>query len=391
MSLLDQIRWRRAGKNHDTPSRTRPRRRVAYVPAHHTPPRKQRVVVKVSYSKTGKLSGHQKYIARDGAGRDGSRPELFDEHGICTVSDKALKNEKRFFKFIISPEHGVELSLKDYTREVMESVSTATMYSLQWYAADHYNTDKPHVHVVVRGVAKDGREVRLDPEFIKTGIREYAELIATKHLGLRSGQEIEAQKKSDTVASRFTQVDRQIKMLSRKREADQSIEVCPETSFQQDRLAYLVSIGMARPSHSLRTFSLDENWEEQLRAMGMANDKQKMVGLAVKNSPISSRSVPGSKDHRIWNPGIGPVSGKIVYKDYIEQDFSDIQYLVVETDSAYYLVEGEAATTSVEVGGDITVGFIEPAASVGNSSSRSISNRSSGRNDNSRSNSGHSR
>ena len=44
----------------------------------------------------------------------------------------------------------------------MRQVEKDTGRSLMWTAVNHYNTDNPHVHIVVRGVDAKGHDVRID-------------------------------------------------------------------------------------------------------------------------------------------------------------------------------------------------------------------------------------
>jgi type IV secretory pathway VirD2 relaxase len=45
----------------------------------------------------------------------------------------------------------------------MRQVEKDLAVRLRWGAVNHYNTDNPHVHIVVRGVDQAGHEVWIDP------------------------------------------------------------------------------------------------------------------------------------------------------------------------------------------------------------------------------------
>jgi type IV secretory pathway VirD2 relaxase len=36
---------------------------------------------------------------------------------------------------------------------------------LDWIAVDHYNTDNPHVHLLIRGKAEDGRDLVISRDY----------------------------------------------------------------------------------------------------------------------------------------------------------------------------------------------------------------------------------
>src|SRR3546814_8510611 len=63
---------------------------------------------------------------------------------------------------------------------------------LDWVAVDHWNTDNPHIHVLVRGVDETGADLVIDRDYIREGMRARAEECVTIELGPRTEQEIRA-------------------------------------------------------------------------------------------------------------------------------------------------------------------------------------------------------
>ncbi len=45
---------------------------------------------------------------------------------------------------------------------------------LDWVAVDHWNTEHPHVHLIVRGVREDGQDLVISRDYIKEGMRDRA-------------------------------------------------------------------------------------------------------------------------------------------------------------------------------------------------------------------------
>ena len=41
---------------------------------------------------------------------------------------------------------------------------------LDWVAVDHWNTDNPHIHVLVRGRDEDGRDLVISRAYISQGL-----------------------------------------------------------------------------------------------------------------------------------------------------------------------------------------------------------------------------
>jgi hypothetical protein len=57
---------------------------------------------------------------------------------------------------------------------------------VEWAAVNHFNTDYPHAHVIIRGVDLDDRELRSSRRYISHGMRWTAQELATQELGLGS-------------------------------------------------------------------------------------------------------------------------------------------------------------------------------------------------------------
>src|SRR3546814_14054731 len=62
---------------------------------------------------------------------------------------------------------------------------------LEWVAVDHWNTDNPHVHLLVRGKGDDGQNLVIDKDYIRTGMRARAAGLVTAELGYRSERDID--------------------------------------------------------------------------------------------------------------------------------------------------------------------------------------------------------
>jgi hypothetical protein len=77
-------------------------------------------------------------------------------------------------------------------------------------AVDHWNTDNPHIHILVRGRADDGSDLVIDGGYIAQGIRGRAEERVTLELGLRSEQDMRLAREREVEAERWTGLDRQL-------------------------------------------------------------------------------------------------------------------------------------------------------------------------------------
>src|SRR3546814_6677304 len=65
--------------------------------------------------------------------------------------------------------------LRAFTRELMDDVARDLGTDLDWVAVDHWNTDNPHIHVLLRGKADDGTDLVIDRDYIREGMRGRAE------------------------------------------------------------------------------------------------------------------------------------------------------------------------------------------------------------------------
>ena len=144
-----------------------------------------RTVVKWSYVKgekgLGKAKAHINYVGfREGEDRGRGARQFFSGEReqvqgreIKERLDELEQRSVQVHKFILSP--GLEnVSIKDYTRELMEEVGRSKGLDLEWYAVEHRNTEHVHAHVVVMGTDLNGREVEFRREDSKH-LREWGD------------------------------------------------------------------------------------------------------------------------------------------------------------------------------------------------------------------------
>src|SRR5882672_8353585 len=177
----------------------------------------QRVAVRVSYSANknpGQWKAHGRYVARESATQGGKASEAgfnATDQGL-DIAAKLDKwqgaGDERLFKIIVSPEFGDRLNLHQYTRELVRRMEHDLGAQLEWVAAVHYNTEHPHVHIALRGIDKKGTPLRLPREYIRGGLRERAEEIATEALGYRSPADAKEAHRREAVQTRYTPLDR---------------------------------------------------------------------------------------------------------------------------------------------------------------------------------------
>lgn len=161
------------------------------------------------------LSKHLAYLKRDGVTRDGADARMFDatsdaadDRGFAERCD----DDRHHFRFIVSPEDAAELKdLRSYARTLMAAMEQDLGTKLDWVAVDHWNTDNPHVHVLIRGQTDEGKDLIISREYIRQSLGGRAAEIATLELGPRSEQEIRSAIEKEITAERWTSLDKALR------------------------------------------------------------------------------------------------------------------------------------------------------------------------------------
>ena len=163
---------------------------------------------------------HVAYLKREGVTRDGADARIFDarsDDADAKAFAESCEEDRHHFHFIISPEDAADLeSLRTFTRELMKDVERDLGTRLGWLAVDHWNTDNPHIHVLIRGRADDGQDLVISRDYISRGLRDRSAERVTLELGPRSEQEIRAALEKEVEADRWTSLDRALRDLSDK-------------------------------------------------------------------------------------------------------------------------------------------------------------------------------
>ncbi len=318
----------------------------------------QRVVIKARVVRhsgrrgSSKLADHVDYIERDGVDKNGEKGRAFGvedyltEEEVEKFQDRA-KEDRHHFRFIISPEHGADLDLQTYTRELMIQAEADLGTSLDWLAVEHHNTDNPHVHLVVRGVDERGADLVIAREYISRGLRERAQEIATRHLGPRLDDEIARERAAQLRADRVTWLDRAL--LKDVGEQSPYVDVRPPTGrvpdFREEqrlakiaRLHHLESLGLAaelRPGQ----WELDPELLEKLTTLSRRAELVKQLEQHAGPQFVFRDIDVYRKDDE---PRPAEVIGEVVGRGKIDE-LAENDYLLVAS------VEGQTAGTVFRV------------------------------------------
>jgi type IV secretory pathway VirD2 relaxase len=241
----------------------------------------RRVTIKarlVNLRKVGKRSTttHLRYIEREGVGRDGEPGKAYgpatDEADLADFEARG-REDRHQFRFIVSPEEAEDLGdLRRYTSHLMQRMEADLGTSLDWVAVDHWNTDNPHTHIVLRGKDDTGKDLIISRDYIAHGMRERAAGLATEWLGPRTEQEIQQSLQREVEQDRWTGLDRTLQRevqagTIRLEQLQQDSRRCQLVG----RLQHLQRMGLAE-SRAPGEWTLRPDTEPVLRALGERGD-----------------------------------------------------------------------------------------------------------------------
>jgi len=240
--------------------------------------------------KRAPLSAHLEYLRREGVTKDNGPGRIFDaEHDSAAhraFADRCA-GDRHYFRFIVSPDDAAQLSdLKAFTRDLMTQAEQDLGTKLDWVAVDHWNTEHPHLHIIVRGVTDEGCDLVISRDYISRGLRARAGHLVTLELGPPSDLEVRLRLDAEIDADRWTRLDRAL--AAKATQNDRIIDLQPEAdpagetrSALVGRMRKLERLGLAQPTGPCRWY-LSERTEPTLRRLGERNDIIKRIhkGLA---------------------------------------------------------------------------------------------------------------
>lgn len=277
---------RRAGLKRGSGSGKAARGRRTVAAMRRTPGQRRVTVMariarhKGSHYRAAPLAKHITYLERDGVSRDGRDASMFDAQTDRADRDAfagRCEDDRHHFRFIVSPEDAGDMEdLRSFTRELMADAAKDLGTELDWVAVDHWNTDNPHIHVLVRGVASDGTDLVIDRGYISEGLRFRAEERVTLELGPRTELDIRTALAREVDAERWTSLDRQLEQMGQ--DAAGLVDLRPGGDADPEirrlllgRAAKLEQLGLAA-REGPAVWALEPGAENTLRDLSVRND-----------------------------------------------------------------------------------------------------------------------
>ena len=318
------------------------------------------------------LIRHVAYLKRDGVTLDGEDARMFN----ATADDADAKafaarceEDRHHFRFTVSPEDAAQMTdLRAFTRELVADVERDVGTRLDWIGVEHWNTDNPHIHVLVRGRADDGQDLVISRDYMSQGFRARAAERVTLELGPRSEQEVRTALEKEVEAERWTSLDRSLRDISdegggiadlrpgRRGEDPELRRLMVGRAAKLERLGLAEQIGPGQ-------WTLKPGIESNLRDLGIRGDIIRTMHRA-----MSGRSdLPDVASFALDGDQVaGPVLGRLVERGLHDE----------LKGSAYAIIEGVDGRThhlifsDLELTGDAHSGAVVETRSYSDSGGR---------------------
>ncbi len=308
---------------------------------HRFGPTYRRVVIK---TRIVKLRGggidaacaHLRYIQRDGVSKDHEPGRLYDA-AHDEADGKAFLDrshgDRHQFRFIVSPEDAAERAdLKPFVRDLMSTVEKDLGTRLDWVAVDHFNTEHPHTHIVLRGKDELGKDLVIARDYIANGMRRRASELLTLELGPQTEQELRQKLEHQVEQDRFTDLDRALVRDAMDGIVDARAEPQrPDARFRHamkiGRLRVLTRRGLAEETEPGR-WRLSPKLEGTLRRAGERGDIIKTMHRGLRQAGLDA----GAAEFSIYDPAdlhAPTVTGRIIDRG-LHDELNDGHYVMID-------------------------------------------------------------
>jgi type IV secretory pathway VirD2 relaxase len=296
-------------------------------------PKSRRVVIKarlVNLKRAGPRSTltHTRYLEREGVTREGEPGQAYSAMNDAAETkefEERGREDRHQFRFIVSPEDGEDIGeLRSFTRQLMDQMERDLGTKLEWIAVDHWDTDDPHTHVVLRGKDDASKDLIIAPDYISRGMQARARELATEWLGIRTEQEIRQSLIREVTQERWNSLDTQIARQVDSGRIDLSAAALARAGYDRSllvgRLRHLAILGLAERV-AADTWTVAPDTEHTLRTLSERGDIIRTMQRALGQA---------QRELVIFDPKRSkPVIGRIADKG-LTDELSDRTYVIVD-------------------------------------------------------------
>lgn len=215
-----------------------------------------------SFSKAAHLEQLNKYLKREGTGKDGKETKLYGTNEQEYRKNMVSKN----FRIFLSPQNDT-IPLGVLAKTFINRLELQTGYQFYYQVAEHYNTSHPHIHILINGKDKLGQDVFMPPEVVKTYMREISRDICTSLIGERTPEQIKMEKLKLLESTRFTKIDQNILKLLNNNILE--FKHVKKNAILKQRLDNLVKIGFCTFKNN--SYIFEKNWDTTLQQASKYN------------------------------------------------------------------------------------------------------------------------
>ena len=356
------------GWRHDDSGRSRDRRVVVTTRIARLDPARAGMPYLVMRTASAE---YLRYLERDGVTRDG-------DSGCCYSATEEAADGRAFlergradrnqYRVVIAAEDGAALGdLRPFARELMRRIEGDLKTRLDWIAVDHFNTGRPHTHVLVRGVTDGGKTLYIATDYLKHGPRHRASELATEILGPQNEIEASERLAAEVGAERLTRLDRTL--IAKQRDhgvVDLRPRQWPHSPGNGEetallRLRRLERYGLADETEPMR-FVLSPHAEATLQAMAARRDAVAAVHRALQEHGLATER--DLERYVLHGTGTGQrLEGRVIAKGLSGDGAGARVHLVVDgTDGRVHHVEFAGAAEVEEVQRGMIVAVAPPRA-----------------------------
>lgn len=329
----------------------------------------RRVIVKASYIRAkdeksrGRIRHHLNYAGRNTLETETNATELYTtQEQSISIKDKIEDFEKapHMFNIIISPEDGGKIDLKNFTRDFVKTVEIDLRTKLDWVAGNHYDTNEPHVHLLIKGLDDTGKKLLMTRDYISRGLRVRASQTINKKLGLRDWDDVVTSLKLEITKPKKCAIDdiivknSQSNSVNTAKLSTDALDDLPKALVER-RLEFLASKELAHKTND-HTWHVKDRFIDELKNIERSSSiLEKLSGtLKFNNQDCEVLSAKNLEDRMI--------KGHVVERGFVD-DMSDKEYLLIKSKEKrfiYVQLEKHSEKSAAGVGEFIRITTTKP-------------------------------